>query len=56
MICFILNIFYILLVIFLSFEREMFLDIFIGLSLLGNMLIWIQFNVLLSFKMIGGTP
>jgi len=46
---------YTLLVCFLEFEREMFVDQFIGLSLIGNIFIWIQFNVLLSIKIILGT-
>jgi hypothetical protein len=46
---------YYLNVLFTCFERHMFLDQFIGLSLIGSAFIWINFNLLFTLKIIAGT-
>ena len=45
---------YIFFVIAISMERDMFLDQFIGLTLLSNLFIWIHFNLLYSGKICCG--
>lgn len=51
--CFFLALYY-LNVLFTCFERHMFLDQFIGLSLIGSAFIWINFNLLFTLKIIIG--
>ena len=41
-------------VLLASYERTMFLDQFVGLSIVGNMFIWVYFNILYSVKTILG--
>lgn len=45
---------YIVLVLFSSFERSLFYDQFISMLVLGNMLIYIHFNMLFAIKLIFG--
>jgi ABC-type protease/lipase transport system fused ATPase/permease subunit len=43
-----------LLSMFSSFERNMFFDIYLGMSLVGNIFIWMHVNLIFSFKLIIG--
>ena len=47
--------FFLVTVLFASFERNMFLDQFLGLSLLGSLLVDLHFNLLYAVKITAGT-
>ena len=45
---------HLLLVLFTSYQRNMFLDQYLGLSIVGNIFIWMHMNIIFSFKLLIG--